>query len=309
MLRHLLHLHDFTPNDLVYLLDLADYLKAHPEAVPGRLQGKSLLMLFEKNSTRTHLSFEVGMKQLGGNTVYTRREYTNFNITDVWDETRVISSYVDLILARVRKHEDLVEMADASKVPVINGCDDRFHPTQALADIMTIREVLGTLDKVRVVYLGIGNNVSNSLAQATLLAGGTFTLCAPQIDPAAFDKQIYAKWTQNNNYSTNNKPEFAVRQADVLYTDTWINMEFFEDPAYESDRQRRIKMMRPYQLNEDVLEMTSKDDTLIMHCMPVHKGYEVNDTIVYHDNSVVFQQAENRLYVQQALMLWLLDAV
>lgn len=309
MLQHLINLHELTPDEMNWLIDTGIYIKNNPQAHSDALKGKTLLLLFEKNSTRTHLSFEVGMKQLGGSTVYTRGEHTNLNITEVSDEATVVSGYVDVILARMRHNEDLLALANASSVPVINGCDDRYHPTQALADLMTIKEQFGTTENVKVVYVGIGNNVSNSLGHATLLAGGNFTLCAPQIDPAAFDRERHAAWAKDPHYTTNNNLAQAVKDADVLYTDTWVNMEYFDDPAFEAEKNERIRMMQPYQLTEDVLNMTGKDHTLIMHCMPVHKGYEVNDTIVYHDNSVVFEQANNRLHVQKALLLWLMHAI
>lgn len=309
MTRHLLHLHDLTPGDLHTMLDVAMDIKQHPENYYDRLRGRTLALLFEKNSTRTHLSFEIGMKQLGGFTVYMRSQDSNLRISDTWDEARVISSYVDVIMARLLQHDNLIEMADGSTVPVINGCDNKFHPAQGISDIFTIQEVFGSVEDVHVVYVGIGNNVSNSLTQATLLAGGRFTLCAPQVDPDAFDRDMYLAWSKHPNYKTVNDLEQAVQDADVLYTDTWINMEFFNDPAYAEQKKQRVKMMMPYQINEDVLAMTGNDHTLIMHCMPVHKGYEVNDSIAYHMNSVIFRQAENRLHAEKALLLWLLDAI
>jgi len=288
------------------MVDRGIEIKRHPEKWYDALAHKTLAMIFQKTSTRTRFSFEVGIQQMGGNALFVPSQYTQFSIADIRDETKVISRYVDLIMARMRKNGDLIQMAEGSEVPVINGCDDRYHPAQALTDLMTIKEMLGRTEGVRVVYFGVGNNVSNSLSLATILAGGHFTLCAPEVDPDAVDEDLLDRLHNSGQYEENRDPASAVKNADVVYTDTWINMEYFEDPAYAEVKEQRIKLMQPYQLTESLVEQSGKEETLIMHCLPAHKGFEVNDSVIYHENSVVFDQAENRMHAQKALMLWLL---
>jgi ornithine carbamoyltransferase len=208
-------------------------------------------------------------------------------------------------MARMMYNRDLVALADGSEVPVINGCDDRYHPAQALTDLMTIKEHLGRTKDAKVVYVGVANNVSNSLSMATIYAGGHFTLCAPEFDPPAVDEEQLAILRAHPNYEENPDPAQAMRDADAVYTDTWINMEHFNNPAYAEEKERRLKVFRPYQINEDLLKLSGKP-TLVMHCLPAHKGYEVNETVLYVPTSVIFDQAENRMHAQKALMLYLL---
>ena len=155
------------------------------------------------------------------------------------------------------------------------------------------------------VYTGIANNVSNSLSMATVYAGGRFTLCVPEFDPPAIDEEQLDILRASGRYGETDDPAEAMKDADVVYTDTWINMEHFNDPAYAEEKERRIKKFQPYQINEALLKHSGRK-TLVMHCLPAHKGYEVNDSVLYHPDSVVFDQAENRLHAQKALMLWLL---
>jgi ornithine carbamoyltransferase len=208
-------------------------------------------------------------------------------------------------MARMMYNCDLVALADGSEVPVINGCDDRYHPAQALTDLMTVKEKLGRTEGVKVVYLGIANNVSNSLSMATIYAGGRFTLCTPEFDPPAVDEEQLAMLRANPNYEENADVASAMKDADAVYTDTWVNMEHFNNPAYAEEKERRLRAFTPYQINEDLLKLSGRE-TLVMHCLPAHKGYEVNETVLYTRNSVVFDQAENRMHAQKALMLYLL---
>lgn len=296
---------DVTAEEFNFMIDRAIEIKAHQAAWSESLRGKTLAMIFQKTSTRTRFSFEVGMTQLGGHAIFAQTQHTQMGIADIADEGRVIGRYADLIMARMMTNRDLMALATGAEVPVINGCDDRYHPAQALADLMTIKEKLGRTKDVKVVYMGVANNVSNSLSMATIYAGGRFTLCVSEFDPPAIDEEQLDILRASPRYEETEDPAAAIKDADVVYTDTWINMEHFSNPAYEEEKNRRIKRFQPYQVNETLLKLSGRT-TLVMHCLPAHKGYEVNDTVLYHPDSVIFDQAENRLHAQKALMLWLL---
>ncbi len=296
---------DISADDFNVIIDKAIEIKRNPEPWSESLKGKTLAMIFQKTSTRTRFSFEVGMTQLGGHAIFAQTQQTQMGIADIADEGKVISRYANLIMARMMSNKDLVEMARGSEVPVINGCDDRYHPAQALTDLMTVKEHLGRTKDVKVVYTGIANNVSNSLSMATVYAGGHFTLCVPEFDPPAVDEEQLDILKSSGRYEETDDPARAMKDADVVYTDTWINMEHFSNPAFAEEKERRVKKFQPFQVNEALVKKSGRK-TLIMHCLPAHKGYEVNDTILYHPDSVIFDQAENRLHAQKALMLWLL---
>ncbi|MGF1506562.1 MAG: ornithine carbamoyltransferase [Anaerolineae bacterium] len=304
---HFLKVRDIPAGDLHHIIERGIAIKQHPETVSDALAGRTLAMLFQKTSTRTRFSFEVGMTQLGGHAIFAETRLTNLGIADVRDEGKVISRYVDLIMARMRRNTDLMLLAEGSEVPVINGLDEKYHPAQALTDVMTIHEKLGSVEGQKVVYVGIANNVSNSLAMATIMLGGRFVLCVPEHDPEARDDEHAAFLRDLDTYAETADIDEAMNGADVVYTDTWVNLEYFSDPDFAEEKERRIATFMPYQVNEDLLARSGKDTTLVMHCLPAHKGYEVNDTVLYHPNSVVFDQAENRLHAQKALMLYLLD--
>lgn len=296
---------DIPADDFNIIIDRAIEIKNNPEPWSDSLRNRTLAMIFQKTSTRTRFSFEVGMTQLGGHAIFAQTQHTQMGIADIADEGLVISRYADLIMARMRYNTDLVAFASGSEVPVINGCDDRYHPAQALTDLMTVKEKLGRTDGVKIVYLGVANNVSNSLSVASVYAGAHFVLSIPEFDPPAIDEEQLAFLRSLPNYEEISDPEEAVRGADAVYTDTWINMEHFSNPDYAEEKERRLKAFMPYQVNEKLLGLTGKE-TLVMHCLPAHKGYEVNDSVLYTKNSVVFDQAENRLHAQKGLMLYLL---
>jgi ornithine carbamoyltransferase len=300
-----LRVRDIPAADFCMIIDKAIEIKANPDRWSDSLKGKTLAMIFQKTSTRTRFSFEAGMTQLGGHAIFAQTQHTQMGIADIADEGKVISRYAQLIMARMMYNHDLVSLADGSEVPVINGCDDRYHPAQALTDLMTVQEKLLRTEGVKVVYTGVANNVSNSLSMATIYTGGQFVLCTPEFDPPAVDEEQLAILRANPNYTETANAAEAMKDADVVYTDTWINMEHFNNPAYTDEKERRLKLLMPYQINEELVKLSGKD-TLVMHCLPAHKGYEVNETVLYTPNSVVFDQAENRLHAQKALMLYLL---
>ena len=305
MVQHFLAVRDVTADSFNTMIDKAIDIKRDPGPWMEALKGMTLGMIFQKTSTRTRFSFEVGMTQLGGHAIFAQTQHTQMGIADIADEGKVISRYCNLIMARMVYNRELNALAEGSEVPVINGCDDRYHPAQALTDLMTVKEKLGRTEDVKIVYMGVANNVSNSLSMAAIYAGARFTLCVPEFDPPAIDDEQLAVLRANDRYEETDDPEAAMKDADVVYTDTWINMEHFTNPDYADERDRRLKAFMPYQVNEEKLALSGKD-TLVMHCLPAHKGYEVNDTVLYAPNSVIFDQAENRLHAQKALMLWLL---
>jgi ornithine carbamoyltransferase len=230
---------------------------------------------------------------------------TQLSLGGIPDEARVISRYADAIMVRPLKHETVAEFAESSRVPVINGLCERYHPCQALADIMTIKEKKKKLKGVKVVYLGIGNNVSNSLSYACAMAGADFTLCVPEKDPGSTDKEELAMLRKMPNYHEEPDIGKAVKGADILYTDTWVNMEFFSDPEFAAEKARREKALRPYQLNKALLEKAGLQ-ALSMHDMPAHIGYEIDEYALRGPKSLAFDQAENRMWAQMALLVTLI---
>lgn len=302
-MRHCISLADFTGEELRYLVQLALELKREPERFRGLLDGRWLLMLFQKTSTRTRLSFEIGMGRLGGRAVVMDWDTSNFSISPIPYEARYVSRQLDLVMARLKKHADTQALAGASEVPVINGCDDRYHPCQALADLVTVQEQAGRLEGQTVAYVGIHNNVANSLALGLSRVGGRLLLVTPEVNPAAHDPDLLEQLSAEGHLERTLDLKGAAARAQFVYTDTWVDMEFFRDEAYREEKERRIKLMMPYQLNEETL---ADSDAWIMHDMPVHPGYEISEGLIDSPRSVVFAQADNRTYAQQALMLYLL---
>jgi len=288
------------------LIDRAIEIKKNQPKYWNSVDHKTLAMVFQKTSTRTRVSFEVGMTQLGGHAIYLDWRTTQFAMSDIKDESKCLSTYVDIIMARLLRHADLQKMADASEVPVINGLCERYHPCQSLGDLMTIKEHRGKLKGLKVVYLGIGNNVSNTLSLGCTRTGMHFTLCAPEMDPLCIDNELLDEVRKSGLYDEEKDPKKAVEGADVVYTDTWVNMEVFLDPKFEKEKERRMETFMPYQLNRKLVEGTN---ALIMHDMPIHRGYEIDEWSIYAPNSVIFDQGENRLHIQKAIMLWLLGGI
>ncbi len=309
---HLITLKDWSETEILETVENCIKIKNHPEKYRHAATGLSLALLFQKTSTRTRCAGEIGIVQLGGHAHYLDWRTTNFGLADLNDEIRVLSAYVDIILARFLKHEDISISGEAATVPIINGCCDRFHPTQALGDLMTIQEQIGRLEGVKVCFIGVHNNVCNSLITAGMKVGLEVTVIAPEINPAAVDAELWKEAERKGCYkvvSTDRIDDtFALQevitQNDVVYTDTWIDMEFFTDPDFAEERDRRIKLMMPYQLNTTLLDGI---DCKVMHCLPAHRGYEISGEILDDPRSVIFDQSENRLHSMKAILLRLLE--
>jgi len=301
---HLLTLKDLSSKEVVDLIDFSLKMKKSPADYEFSLEGKSLAMIFQKTSTRTRLSFEVAMTQMGGHSIYMDWRSTNLVLADLGDETRSISGYVDGIMARVLKNNDLNVIAGASTVPVINGCDEKYHPCQIVADLVTIKEKKGRLKGLKLAYIGVHNNICNSLIEGCTKAGIKIVTVTPFVNEASVDVELVKTAKSTGLYEKSIDVKAAVEDCDIVYTDTWVDMEFFLDPQFKKEKEKRVKMMLPYQVNKELLK--GNTDALIMHDMPIHRGYEISADIIDQPNSIIYTQSENRLHSAKAILKKLL---
>jgi ornithine carbamoyltransferase len=302
-MRNLLHWHDWTNDEIRELLEFAVYVKEHRTYFNGAMLGRSIAMLFQKTSTRTRVSFEAAMTEMGGHAIYIDWMSSNFELTDIAFESRYLSRNVSLILARLKKHEDLAHIAEGSEVPVVNGCCNLYHPCQSLADMLTIRMDAGKLEGLSLCYVGVHNNVVNSLIEITSALGVHLVLVTPLANDGALIDSVITRGQKHQTLSWEKDVHQAIKNVDYVYTDTWVDMEFFNDPAFASQKQERIDLMLPYQLNHKLLEGTR---ARVMHDMPIHAGYEISKELVTDPRSIIFQQAENRLDAQKAILIKLM---
>jgi len=290
--------------DIIHLIKQAVEMKKEPDKYTNALSGRVLLMLFQKTSTRTRLSFELGIGQLGGRAVMMDWQSSNFAISPIRYEAKYVSRHVDLIMARLIKHEQLLELAAGADVPVINGCCNRYHPTQGLADLLTIYEKTGDFSRATLAYIGIHNNVANSLVAGALKTGLRLILITPEVNPGSWDADLMAAAARSGLIEVTADLQKA-READFVYTDTWVDMENFHNPAYAEEKERRLKMMMPYQMRAEIF--AGRELPYIMHDMPIHPGLEIEAGLIEAPTSVIYEQAENRLHVEKSLMLYLLS--
>jgi ornithine carbamoyltransferase len=282
-LKHLPEVSSFSKEQLERVLDLAFVMKKNPEKFETALDKKTLIMWFEKPSVRTRLSFETGMTQLGGHAIYMDARTSHGSKASIKDEIKVASRYADIIMARVFDHQTIEDMMEASEVPVINGLCNLYHPCQAVADVMTIKEFVS--DNAVIAYIGEGNNVCNSLITACRMVGIKIRVATPE----DFKPQATPDfWTSD--------PKQAVQEADVVYTDTWVSM------GDEGEQEAREKIFKPYQVDKKLL-----GDRYFVHDLPATRGKEVTDEVMDSAKSLVFDQAENRMHAQKAIMLELLS--
>ena len=301
---HLLNFKELSGQQLEGLVDAGIEVKHDPKKYVKALEGKSSALVFQKTSTRTRVAFEVAMTQLGGHALYIDWRTTNFTLADIADETRYLSRNVDFIRARVRKKSDLQKMAGASRVPVINGCDDKYHPSQAIADLITIKEKRSKLKGAKLIYIGVHNNVCNSLIEGCTKTGVKLTTVTPIINEAARDEELIGAAKKTGLWTTTLDAKKAVKDADFVYTDTWIDMEFFTDPKFAEEKEKRLKQMMPYQINAALLK---ESNAYVMHDMPIQRGYEISQEAIEKPKSLIYQQAENRLYSAKAILLMLTE--
>jgi len=304
-MRHLLSIADLEPQEVKGLLKLARELKAEWRAGGNRprLAGKTLGMIFQKPSLRTRVSFEVGMLHLGGWALYLSPDEVRLGTREsAPDVARVLGRYVDGIMARVFAHGDIEALAQYSPVPVINGLTDYNHPCQALADLLTIYEKKGHMQGLKLTYVGDGNNVCTSLLFTATKVGMDMTVASPEgyAPPEEVVRKVRKFAAQSGSaISITTDPWAAVQGADILYTDVWVSM------GQEEETERRLRVFPPYQLNSALLAQ-AKVDALVMHCLPAHRGQEITDEVADGPQSVIFDQAENRLHAQKAVLAWLL---
>jgi len=292
---------DLSINDIANIFKLTDKLKKNKNS--NVLKNKIIALVFQKPSVRTRVSFEVGIRQLGASPMYLAPEDIKLGLREpIKDVSRVMERYVDGIIARTFSHKHVIELASNAKIPVINGLSDMFHPAQALADIYTVYEISKKLKKVKLAYIGDGNNVVHSLLAICSKMGLSLALATPKgYEPDNLiwkDTQTIAKKTDAKITHTY-EPQAAIKQADFVYTDVWTSM------GQEKEYKKRIKAFKKYQINKQLLKSAPKG-CKIMHCMPVHRQEEITDDVVESKNSIIFDQAENRLHVQKAIMAMLL---
>lgn len=305
-MEHLLSLSGLSGDRIRGLLDLAVELKKEWRSQGNRplLRGKTLGMLFQKPSLRTRVSFEMAMVHVGGHAVYiSPNEVQMGKRESVADVARVLSRYVDGIMARVFAHADVEELAAYSRVPVINGLSDYSHPCQGLADLLTMLEKKGRLEGLRLAYVGDGNNVATSLLLGGTKVGMNVAVATPpghEITEDVEDLATIFAGQSGGSVELSYDPMQAVRGADVIYTDTWTSM------GQEQEALERLKVFPPYQVNEQLLAASRNERVIVMHCLPAHRGQEITDAVADGPHSVIFEQAENRLHAQKALLVSLL---
>jgi len=299
---HLVNFKDLSGQQIEALVDLGIEVKRNPKKYARALQEKSTALVFQKTSTRTRVAFEVAMTQLGGHGLFIDWRTTNFTLADIGDETQYLSRNVDCIMARLLRNADLRKMVAASRVPVINGCDDMYHPSQAIADLITVKEKKGKLEGAKMVYIGVHNNVCNSLIEGCTKTGIELTTVTPVFNEASRDKELLEAAEKTGLWKKTLDAKKAVEDADFVYTDTWIDMEFFTDPKFADEKEKRLKLMLPYQINNALLKGST---AFVMHDMPIHRGYEISADAIENPKSVIYEQAENRLYSAKAILLML----
>lgn len=302
MKRDLISIMD-VKDELVDIINLGIEIKKNPKNYSEVLKGKSLAMIFEKPSTRTRTSFEVGMTQLGGHALYmSPRDLQMGRGETIEDTAKVLSRFVDGIIYRAFDHKMVIALAQNASVPVINALDDVEHPAQIIADLMTILEKKGKFKDLKISFIGDGNNVANSLMLGCAIVGADFYIASPKGYEVKDEYVTLARKIANGKSKivVTNDPVEAVRDADVIYTDVWVSM------GEEAEKEKKENAFRNYQINANLVKHAKKD-FIFMHCLPAHRGLEVTSDVIDGPNSVVFDEAENRLHAQKALLIKLMS--
>lgn len=298
-MNHLLKLSDLSSDEIFEILDLADKLKAERKAGVEHhlLKGKTLGMIFQKSSTRTRVSFETGMYQLGGSALFLSSHDLQIGRGEpIRDTARVLSRYLDGIMIRTYKQSDVEELAEYGSIPIINGLTDYAHPCQVLADLMTIREYKKELKGLKMCFVGDGNNMANSLIVGGIKAGMEVAIACP--DDYKPDAEIMAWANENGKFTCIADVKAAAANADVLYTDVWASM------GQESEAEKRKIAFAGYQINDDVMAV-AKPDAMVLHCLPAHRGEEITENVL-EAHPEIFDEAENRLHAQKAVLVKLM---
>lgn len=300
--KNFLSLGDLTKHQLLDIINIAQEVKAHPQDFSQFLSGKQVGLLFQKPSLRTKTSFYLGAQQLGATSIYyDPQEVRLGQREEIRDVSRTLSQYLDIAVLRTFSHQDILEFAKFSSIPIINGLTDLFHPSQIIADILTVTELKKDIEKIKFTYIGEVNNVCNSLINAFSLLGGNLSIATPEQSYPNQEtiKKIEAKFTESEGtFNISSSPEDAAEGADVLYTDVWVSM------GKEDQAQQKQKVFKNFQINDKILKKAKKD-SIVMHCLPAHRGQEITDTVFEGDNSVVFLQAANRLHAAKAILIFI----
>ena len=305
MNKHLLTLHDWSTEEILDTLDLADELKYKQKngIEHHLLKGKTLGMIFTKSSTRTRVSFEVGMYQLGGSALFLSSNDIQLGRGEtIYDTANVLSRFLDGIMIRTYKQSDVEDLAKYGQIPIINGLTDLVHPCQILADFQTIREHKGKLSGLKLAYIGDGNNMAHSLLYGGAKVGMEIAIATPkqyECDPEVVKNALSDAEKTGTKLTLTNDPIEAIKNADVVYADTWVSM------GQESEKAEKVKVFADYQINKELFSY-AKSDAIFLHCLPAYRGYEVTEDVIDGPNSVIFDEAENRLHAQKAVMVKLM---
>lgn len=310
-MKNMLNFKNFSADELMEILNLALDMKKNPEKYSEALKGKKLYTLFEKTSTRTFLSFSTGITELGGSYFNQLWEDSNFVLGEPVSEIKYVCRNVDIIMARLKQNETVELFGKNVTVPFINGCDNSYHPCQILADALTILEKFGTLN-VKLMYIGAKNNVFNSHVEFfSKMKQGTLYGLTPLVNKTACDDSFYEDAKKTGHYieldpsMTMDEAKKYADEMDVLYTDTWVDMEFFNNPAYKQQKEETLAKMMPYQLNE---AFVADSKAIVFHDMPMHVGYEISQGVIDKNLNHILDQAENRRHAEKAVMYTLLNS-
>ena len=303
MKKDLVSIKDLKAEEITYLIELTGKIKRKEVDFSASLEGKTLGLVFQKPSARTRVSFEAGVYQLGGNVVYLSPEDLRLGEREsIKDIARVLSRYLDVVVARTFAHEHIIELAQHAGIPVINGLSDLLHPCQVLSDLYTIKENKGDFNGLTLAFIGDGNNVAHSLIHGCAKAGINLNIATPKgYEPNSeiLEAAETIACASGVRLRLLNDPQEALYLADVVYTDVWASM------GQEHQRKKRLKDFKGFQLDKDLLSR-ARPDAVVMHCLPAHRGEEITDEVIDGEKSIVFDQAENRLYMQKAILVYLL---
>lgn len=303
MLDNFISIHDLTLYQFSKILDISREIKDNPHRFRHKLKGKILAMIFQKPSLRTRMTFEVGMLQLGGEAVYLSPSDIQIGSREtVYDMGKNLERWVEAIMIRTFAHQNVIDLAQACHIPVINALTDLLHPCQAMADFFTLKEKRGDLANFKLAFVGDGNNVCHSLLSAAAKAGSKMSVATPpgyEPDPEIRKQAEEDGKETGASFSFTNDPSEAVENADAIYTDTWASM------GQEKEKEKRGEIFAPFQVNKSLMAK-AKEGVFFMHCLPAHRGEEVTDDVIDSSQSLVYDQAENRLHVQKVIMLSLL---
>ena len=303
IMRDFISLNNFTLNEINKIIYLADIIKKKPQEFTDDLRGKHIGLLFEKPSLRTKTAFYLGALELGADSVYYTPEEVNLGVREeICDVARTVSGYMDAVVLRTFSHKTILEFSKYSSIPVVNALSDLFHPSQIIADILTIQEFKGELNNLKVSYIGDANNVCNSLIYVFSILGGNLNIASPEgYTPTEHILEESKKICTHSGGKINilNSCIEVAHDADVLYTDAWTSM------GCENEEEKRKNIFKDFQINDNILTYAKKD-CIVMHCLPAHRGEEITDSVIDGKHSVVFMQAKNRLYAAKAILRYIL---